>query len=101
MDTTTKFFLKALWPGIIMAAVFLIWCPLLFSIHDIEDFVLVVLFTVLQARALWDGQYPFWTPNCALGIPLPSSQHFTFHPLFPLFGLKDIKTSILIFYLEL
>jgi hypothetical protein len=59
------------------------------SAMDDEEYRNLVVSLVLHARAILDGQYPFWTSDLGLGMPHPLHPTLHFHPLMPLFGVMQ------------
>ena len=66
---------------------------------DDEEYRATVLSTVIHARALLDGQYPFWTSLMGLGVPHPLAQSLLFHPLMPLYGITSPDVAVMVTYL--
>ena len=65
---------------------------------DDEEYRNLVVSMVLHARAILDGQYPFWTSDLGLGMPHPLHPAFLVHPLLPLFGLTSPATALRLVY---
>ena len=57
------------------------------STPDEEEFRFAVLSAWLHLGALAHGAYGFWTPLLGLGVPLPLTPNFVFHPLLPLLAV--------------
>jgi hypothetical protein len=68
------------------------------STMDDEEYRNILASVVLQARALLDGEFPFWTSALGFGLPHPMHPSFQFHPLLPLFGLMPPSTAVRILY---
>jgi len=66
---------------------------------DEEEYRNTILSTVLHAKAIMHGYYPFWTSLIGLGTPQPfSAIALIFHPLLPVFGVFPPAIAVLIFY---
>ena len=68
------------------------------SSMDEEEYRNIIASVVLQARALVDGEFPFWTSALGFGVPHPMHPSFQFHPLVPLFGLLPPPAALRILY---
>ncbi len=80
--------------ALVGAMVFPLWQIVSF---DEEEFRFIVTSTVLHARALAAGSYPFWTSEFGFGMPQPFLINFNYHPLLPLFA-GDVRIAILSIY---
>ncbi len=65
---------------------------------DEEEFRNAILTTMLHARALVDGVYPYWTSSLAFGLPHPLSPAPIFHPLVLLFALMPADVASFVLY---
>ena len=86
----------ALLPAVSVA--FVLSGMLIGSTMDEEEYRNLIATVVLQARALVDGEFPFWTSALGFGLPHPMHPSFQFHPLLPLFGLLTPPTAVRILY---
>lgn len=64
---------------------------------DEEEFRYAVVSTVLHARSILDGVYPFWTSAFGFGMPHPFMINFIYHPVMPLFA-NHANAAILVMY---
>lgn len=65
---------------------------------DNECFYSTIVSTMLQANAVKEGFYPFWTSLLGFGMPQPFSSSFYFHPFFLLFAYLPPEIVIAIFF---
>lgn len=65
---------------------------------DNESFISTFLSTYLQAQALKNWSYPFWTSMLGIGMPQPFSQYLYFHPLLFLFMFLPPDIALLLMY---
>ena len=86
----------ALLPALSVA--FVLSGMLIGSTMDEEEYRNIIASVVLQARALFDGEFPFWTSALGFGLPHPMHPSFQFHPLLPLFGLVPPSAAVRILY---
>jgi hypothetical protein len=86
----------ALLPALSVA--FVLSGMLIGSTMDEEEYRNIIASVLLQARALFDGEFPFWTSDLGFGLPHPMHPSFQFHPLLPLFGLVSPSTAVRILY---
>jgi hypothetical protein len=93
---TATDFAWALLPALSVA--FVLSGMLIGSTMDDEEYRNIIASVVLQARALLDGEFPFWTSALGFGLPHPMHPSFQFHPLLPLFGLLPPPTAVRILY---
>ena len=68
------------------------------STMDEEEYRNIIASVVLQARALFDGEFPFWTSALGFGLPHPMHPSFQFHPLVLLFGLVPPPVAVRVLY---
>lgn len=80
------------------ATLFLLSGPLLGATTDDEEYRNAIASLLLHARAVLDGEYPFWTSALGFGLPHPLHPTFFFHPLMPLFGLAPVGVAVRALY---
>ncbi|MBI5578836.1 MAG: hypothetical protein HY895_06765 [Deltaproteobacteria bacterium] len=77
----------------------IVFLPFALSLSpDEEDYFVAVLSTVLHARALQEGAYPFWTFFSGFGMPHPFCQNLIYHPFLILAMLLPVTHAIWITY---
>lgn len=86
----------ALLPALSVA--FVLSGMMLGSALDEEEYRNIIASVVVQARALFDGEFLFWTSDFGFGLPHPMHPSFQFHPLLPLFGLVPPSAAVRILY---
>jgi hypothetical protein len=65
---------------------------------DDENLSKEVLSTVFQSRQIFSGNYAFWDPWIAFGVPEPRSQTLIFHPFLVFVQLFSLGTALGAFY---
>jgi hypothetical protein len=65
---------------------------------DDENLSKEVLSTVFQSKQIFSGNYAFWDPWIAFGVPEPRSQTLIFHPFFVFVQLFSLGTALGAFY---
>lgn len=80
------------------ATLFLLSGPVLGATTDDEEYRNTILSLVLHAKAVLQGDYPFWTSALGFGLPHPLHPTFFFHPLMPIFGLASPGTAVRVLY---
>jgi hypothetical protein len=81
-----------------LSVAFVLSGMLIGSTMDDEEYRNLVASMVLQARALFDGEFLFWTSALGFGLPQPTHPSFQFHPLLPLFGWLAPSTAVRVLY---
>lgn len=56
---------------------------------DVEDFYTGVASTKMVVDSVFEGAWPFWNMDSALGVPQPFRFHFITHPFSPLCRVTD------------
>jgi hypothetical protein len=83
----------------VAASLVLLLSGLLIGGHpDEEEYRNAISSTVLHARALLDGIYPYWTSDLGFGVPHPMTPALIFHPMVLLFGLLSPATAVAAIY---
>ncbi len=82
----------------VAATLFLLSGPVLGATTDDEEYRNAIASLVLHARAVLDGEYPFWTSALGFGLPHPLHPTFFFHPLMPFFGLWPVGAAVRVLY---
>jgi hypothetical protein len=86
----------ALLPALSVA--FVLSGMLIGSTMDEEEYRNIIASVVLQARALFAGEFLFWTSDLGFGLPHPMHPSFQFHPLLPLFGFVQPSVAVRVLY---
>ena len=65
---------------------------------DEEEYRHMIPSTMIAAEAMQRGEFAYWTSLMGLGVPQPSGQSLSLHPLTPLLGIVPLVPWVRLFY---
>ncbi len=75
-------------------AALVLWPYVAVGPNDLEEFFTGIIGTKLAVQAIMAGQWPFWSVDIGLGVPLPLKYHFITHPASGLCLIDDCQRAM-------